>query len=563
MKKNISINIFGTIYAIDEDAYQLLDNYINGMKNYFRNEEGGEEIADDIEHRVAELLWEDKEKGMEAVNIETVKAIINKIGNAAEIDANGDANNPNSSASGNADNSDGQDIINESTSAFDRMKAHIRSRRLYRNGKDKVLTGVCSGLAEYFGGMDVTICRLITIALCVLMISGNFAGSVIPGSVIPILYIILSVIVPEAKTHEDWLRMKGKEVNAENIKKQIMDETESCQQQVSNHASSRGGGCLKALLTVVIVIAMLPMIGIFFGLMVSMFAMVMSSIGLVALPWSEIDPRLTATFMAADIKPLVWMALISGIITIGLPLFAIARMLWNKGKSMTQSAKVTMVVVWLLALVVLIFAITTAFIKFNSSYDKVREKELTRNGIMLGSSYDWNGIDDLGWRLEKMENVKPHIIQSRTGFGGLPKRALRLVRDNSALPMTIKMSKEEYYDEGDYVLETLSDVSVNGAMVCLYAGQDSTIMAYIALSKEGERLDTMSWAHGRTLPVFFTPDSASWNSFAHEGDKWIYQISKPFHHKGGNIIQTLNIDKQPIPKVKIRRIQIRKLETGK
>ena len=143
MKKNISINIFGTIYAIDEDAYQLLDNYINGMKNYFRNEEGGEEIADDIEHRVAELLWEEKEKGMEAVNIETVKAIINKIGNAAEIDANGDANNPNSSASGNADNSDGQDIINESTSAFDRMKAHIRSRRLYRNGKDKVLTGVC------------------------------------------------------------------------------------------------------------------------------------------------------------------------------------------------------------------------------------------------------------------------------------------------------------------------------------------------------------------------------------------------------------------------------------
>ena len=97
MKKNISINIFGTIYAIDEDAYQLLDNYINGMKNYFRSEEGGEEIADDIEHRVAELLWEEKEKGMEAVSIETVKAIINKIGNAAEIDANGDANNSNSS----------------------------------------------------------------------------------------------------------------------------------------------------------------------------------------------------------------------------------------------------------------------------------------------------------------------------------------------------------------------------------------------------------------------------------------------------------------------------------
>ena len=44
MKKNISINICGTIYAIDEDAYQLLENYLQSMKNYFRNEEGGDEL---------------------------------------------------------------------------------------------------------------------------------------------------------------------------------------------------------------------------------------------------------------------------------------------------------------------------------------------------------------------------------------------------------------------------------------------------------------------------------------------------------------------------------------
>ena len=53
MKKNISINFFGTIYAIDEDAYKLLEDYIANMKLYFSHEEGGEEIADDIEHRVA------------------------------------------------------------------------------------------------------------------------------------------------------------------------------------------------------------------------------------------------------------------------------------------------------------------------------------------------------------------------------------------------------------------------------------------------------------------------------------------------------------------------------
>ena len=66
MKKNIQINIFGTIYAIDEDAYQLLNNYLEGMKQYFCRQEGGDEIADDIEHRVAELLWQYKEQGTAA-----------------------------------------------------------------------------------------------------------------------------------------------------------------------------------------------------------------------------------------------------------------------------------------------------------------------------------------------------------------------------------------------------------------------------------------------------------------------------------------------------------------
>ena len=85
MKKNICINLFGTLYAIDEDAYQLLERYIENMKSFFSNREGGEEIADDIEHRVAEHLWDLKESGVEAICIEMVKDIINQIGNPEEI----------------------------------------------------------------------------------------------------------------------------------------------------------------------------------------------------------------------------------------------------------------------------------------------------------------------------------------------------------------------------------------------------------------------------------------------------------------------------------------------
>ena len=62
MKKNININLFGTLYAIDEDACELLEDYLNNMKSYFAKREGGDEIADDIEHRVAEHLWALKEQ---------------------------------------------------------------------------------------------------------------------------------------------------------------------------------------------------------------------------------------------------------------------------------------------------------------------------------------------------------------------------------------------------------------------------------------------------------------------------------------------------------------------
>ena len=86
MKKNITINFFGTLYAIDEDAYELLNRYLGDMKRYFSRKEGGEEIADDIEHRVAELMLELKNDGREPIDIALVKEIIGRIGNPEELD---------------------------------------------------------------------------------------------------------------------------------------------------------------------------------------------------------------------------------------------------------------------------------------------------------------------------------------------------------------------------------------------------------------------------------------------------------------------------------------------
>ena len=94
MKKNITINLCGRLFAIDEDAYEMLYTYEQSLRNYFRSREGGEEIADDIEARIAELLDELKQNGTEAVTIEHVTEIIHRIGRPDEMEENATTEEP-------------------------------------------------------------------------------------------------------------------------------------------------------------------------------------------------------------------------------------------------------------------------------------------------------------------------------------------------------------------------------------------------------------------------------------------------------------------------------------
>ena len=90
MKKNININMFGVIYAIDEDAYDLLKKYLENMRSYYSRRSGGEEIANDVESRVAELFADLKAQGVEAITIEHVEDIIKRIGDPQQMDEEAD-----------------------------------------------------------------------------------------------------------------------------------------------------------------------------------------------------------------------------------------------------------------------------------------------------------------------------------------------------------------------------------------------------------------------------------------------------------------------------------------
>ena len=80
MKKTLTVNLGGTVYHIDDDAYRLLDNYLSNLKHYFRKQESAEEIINDIEMRIAELFAEKVAAGKQVVTVQDVEEVIARVG---------------------------------------------------------------------------------------------------------------------------------------------------------------------------------------------------------------------------------------------------------------------------------------------------------------------------------------------------------------------------------------------------------------------------------------------------------------------------------------------------
>lgn len=80
MKKTLTVNLGGTVYHIDEDAYKLLDTYLSNLRIHFRREEGAEEIVHDMELRISELFTDRLNGGKQVITIEDVEEIIAQVG---------------------------------------------------------------------------------------------------------------------------------------------------------------------------------------------------------------------------------------------------------------------------------------------------------------------------------------------------------------------------------------------------------------------------------------------------------------------------------------------------
>jgi phage shock protein C len=192
MQRIIQINIAGRILPIAEDAYSLLNEYIRSLKRQFTGEEG-REIIEDIEHRISELFALKLESGAQAIDRTDVQNVISTLGAASDL--SGDENSTNSYSYNTGGYTTG--AYNTSTNA------RPKQAKLLRNPYDKVIGGVCSGMAHYFD-IDPVIIRLI------------WAVLVLVGGVGVVAYIIAWAIIPAAKSPEELLYMSDSSANTIN-----------------------------------------------------------------------------------------------------------------------------------------------------------------------------------------------------------------------------------------------------------------------------------------------------------------------------------------------------------
>lgn len=215
MKKTVQVNLSGQVFTLDEDAFELLSGYLKQIGRLYERSAGKDEILSDIESRIAELFISYQSDQKEVISNGDVEKVIEIMGRPEQFEEDAEEPMADTNTSSSSSSSGGD----------------YRSRRLYRDGDRPVIGGVCSGIAYYFG-LDPIWIRL-AFALSFIFFGTGF-----------LLYIVLWIVIPEAKTTAEKLNMKGEPINIDSIGKKVESEIESFGERVSEASArySRGSG---------------------------------------------------------------------------------------------------------------------------------------------------------------------------------------------------------------------------------------------------------------------------------------------------------------------------------
>ena len=185
MKITVSINLGGYSFNIDEDAYAELKRYLKNLELHFAGEESSSEILSDIETRMAELFRTKLTSYKQVITIEDVHQVISVLGTPEDISDN------------------------DGPTARDKFSSP-GYHRMYRDTDHRVIGGVCAGIAAYWN-IELWLVRLIFFVLAMMGVG-------------ILIYLILYIVLPEARTTAEKIAMKGNPVNIHNIKDSVKQE---------------------------------------------------------------------------------------------------------------------------------------------------------------------------------------------------------------------------------------------------------------------------------------------------------------------------------------------------
>lgn len=335
MNKTVNINLAGTFFHIDEDAYARLQRYLEAIRHSFSNTQGRDEIISDIEARIAELFNEKVKNDRQVISIKEVEEVITIMGQPEDYMVD-------------------EEIFEDEPKRTKSTKTV--GKQLFRDTENGHVGGVSSGLGHYLG-IEAIWVRLLWVLLTIFS-SGAFV----------LIYIAFWIFVPEAKTTADKLAMRGEEVTVSNIEKKIREgfhevsdsiknvDYEKYGKQASagaNSAATTLGGiikfCLKLFVKFIGILLLLIAGSTLIALFVGLFAV--GTFGIIEAPWTDyID-------MVNSGAP-IWIISLLTFFAVGIPFFFLfvlgLKILVKNLKSIGRIALLTLLGLWLISVIGLV-----------------------------------------------------------------------------------------------------------------------------------------------------------------------------------------------------------------
>jgi len=214
MTKTIDISLGGVLFHLEEAAYYKLKKYLQAVRRSLSVDDDADEVMNEIEARIAELLLQKQASNQQVINTKQIDEVIAVMGQPEDFE---------------------EELDKGTFTSKHRVK-----KALFRDMDHSIFAGVASGLAHYIG-MDITLMRLIFVVLF-FVTHGSFI----------LIYLLLWIVMPKAKTATDKLRMTGTQANLDNIVDKVTsDDTDGQQVRFSETVESTGSELAKILVKII------------------------------------------------------------------------------------------------------------------------------------------------------------------------------------------------------------------------------------------------------------------------------------------------------------------------